>query len=151
LRWSKWAIRWIGGVYPFLAIGFEFGVEASCFEALEDLGVGTLGLAVAPGISDGGKADLDAGRCAVLPEQSASELTAVICDDAVRHTKKADQPTDELDCRTGQNSAHRVHLHPLGKLVDGDVKVAVAPLHSREWTQDVKPPKSEGPSERDGL
>jgi hypothetical protein len=44
-----------------LAAGFEFGIEASRFKALEDLGVSMLGLAVALGISDGGKADLDAG------------------------------------------------------------------------------------------
>jgi hypothetical protein len=63
----------------------------------------------------------------------------------------ADQPTDELDCGPGRNSAYRLHLHPLGKFVDGDVKVAVAPLCSRERTQDVQPPNNEGPSERDGL
>jgi hypothetical protein len=53
---------------PFLAAGLEFAIEASHFEALEDLGVGALGLAIAPGMSDGGKADLDVGRCAVLLE-----------------------------------------------------------------------------------
>jgi hypothetical protein len=102
-------------------------------------------------MSDGGEADLDVGRCAVLLEQSAGEWTAVVGDDAVRHTKMADQPTDELDCGPSLNSAHRLHLHPLGKFVDGDVKVAVAPLRSRERTQDVQPPSREGPSERDGL
>jgi hypothetical protein len=61
------------------------------------------------------------------------------------------QPTDELDGRPGQDGAHRLHLRPLGKLVDVDVEVAIAPLRSREWTQDVQPPNSEGPSERDGL
>jgi hypothetical protein len=121
-------------VYPFLAVGFEFGVEASRFEALEDLGIGTLGLAIAPGISDGGEGDLDANQCAILPEQPAGELTAVVGDYVVRHTKMADQPTDELDCGPSRNGAHRLHLHPLGKLIDGDVEVAVAPLCSREWT-----------------
>jgi hypothetical protein len=58
---------------------------------------------------------------------------------------------DELDCGPGRDGAHRLHLQPLGKLVDGDVEVAVAPLHSREWTQDVQPPNSKGPSEQDGL
>jgi hypothetical protein len=36
----------------FFAAGFELGVEASCLESLEDLGVGTLGLAIAPGIGN---------------------------------------------------------------------------------------------------
>jgi hypothetical protein len=63
----------------------------------------------------------------------------------------ADQPTDELDCGPGWNGAHQLHLHPLGELVDGDVEVAVAPLRSREWTEDVQPPDSKRPSEWDGL
>jgi hypothetical protein len=55
-------------VEPFLAVGLEFSVEASHFEALEDLGVGALSLAIGPRMSDGGEADLDVRRCAVLPE-----------------------------------------------------------------------------------
>jgi hypothetical protein len=62
-----------------------------------------------------------------------------------------DQVTDELDYRPGRNSAHQPHLHPLGKLVDGDIEVVVAPLRSREWTEDVQPPNSKGPSKWDGL
>jgi hypothetical protein len=69
----------------------------------------------------------------------------------VGHTKTADQPMDELDCGPGRNGAHQLHLHPLGELVDGDVEVAVAPLRSREWTEDVQAPDSKRPSEWDGL
>jgi hypothetical protein len=58
---------------------------------------------------------------------------------------------DELDCGPGRDCAHRFHLHPLGKLVDGDVEVAVAPLRSGEWTEDVQSPNYKGPSEWDGL
>jgi hypothetical protein len=36
----------------FYAAGFELGVEASRLESLEDFSVGTLGLAIAPGIGD---------------------------------------------------------------------------------------------------
>jgi hypothetical protein len=36
----------------FFAAGFKLGIEASRLESLEDFGVGTLGLAVAPGIGD---------------------------------------------------------------------------------------------------
>jgi hypothetical protein len=78
-------------------------------------------LAIAPGIGDQGKIDLDADRCAVLPEQPTGKLATVVDDDVIRHTKAIDQPTDELDYGPGRNGAHRLHLHPLGKLVDGDV------------------------------
>jgi hypothetical protein len=135
----------------FFAAGFELGIDAFRLEPLEDLSVGTLGLAIAPGIGNGGEVDLDVGQCAVLPEQPASELAAFVGDYAVRHTKMADQAMDELDCRPGRNGAHRIHLYPLGKLVDGDIEVEISPLRSREWTQDVQPPNSKGPSERDGL
>jgi hypothetical protein len=66
-------------------------------------------------------------------------------------TPKRHQPTDEFDGRPGRNRAHQVHLCPLGELIDGDVEVAIAPLHSREWSQDVQPPNNKGPSEWDGL
>jgi hypothetical protein len=69
----------------------------------------------------------------------------------VRHAEVAHQPLNELDGRPGGNGAHQLHLRPLGELVDGDVDVALAPLRSREWTQDVQPLNSKGPSERDGL
>jgi hypothetical protein len=36
----------------FFAVGFEFGVETSHLEPFEDFGVGTLNLAIAPGIGD---------------------------------------------------------------------------------------------------
>jgi hypothetical protein len=61
------------------------------------------------------------------------------------------QPMDELDGRPGRNGTHWFHLRPLGELVDGDVEVAIDPLSSREWTQDVQPPNSKGPSEQEGL
>jgi hypothetical protein len=85
------------------------------------------------------------------PEQPVSELATIVGDYAVRHTKAAHQPTAELDGRPGRNCVHRFHLRPFGELVDCNVVVVIAPFHSREWTQDVQPPNSEGPSERDGL
>jgi hypothetical protein len=134
----------------FFSVGFELGIEAFRLESFEHFGVGALGLTIAPRVGDGGKTDLDVSRCAVLPEQSAGELAAVVGDDAVRHTKATDQPTDELDCRSGRDCAHWFHLHPLGKLVDGDVEVAVAPLRSGERTKDVQSPNCKRPSEWDG-
>jgi hypothetical protein len=112
----------------------ELGVESFCLQALEEFGVCTLCLLVAPGVSDRGEVDLDADRCAVILEQPAGELATVISDDAVRHIEMAHQPTDELDSRPGWNCAHRFHLCPLGELVDCDVEVAIALLRSREWT-----------------
>src|SRR5664279_3875370 len=44
-----------------------------------------------------------------------------------------------------------LHLRPLGKLVDGDVEVAVAPERARERSQNVQPPDREWPREGDGL
>jgi hypothetical protein len=62
---------------------WRLGVEASRFEALEDFCVATLGQTIAPGVGDRGEADLDADRCAILPEQPAGELAAIIGDYAV--------------------------------------------------------------------
>jgi hypothetical protein len=65
-------------VYPFLATGFELGVEAFRLEPFEHFRIGALGLTVAPGVGNGGEADFDAGRCAVFSEQAASELAALL-------------------------------------------------------------------------
>ena len=46
---------------------------------------------------------------------------------------------------------NRLHLGPLGELVDGDVEVTVAPRRSRERAQDVQPPDRERPREQNGL
>jgi hypothetical protein len=67
-------------------------------------------------MSDEGESDLDADRCAVLPEQLAGELATVVGDYAVRHTEAAHQPrmnlTDDLAgiVRASSTSAHLVNL-----------------------------------------
>jgi hypothetical protein len=52
----------------FLPQALSFALKLFYLESLEDLSICMLGLAIAPGIGDGGKADLDAGRCIVLSE-----------------------------------------------------------------------------------
>ena len=47
-------------IEPALAAGLEPLLEAPCFEALEDLGVGTLGLAITSRLRHRGIADLRA-------------------------------------------------------------------------------------------
>jgi hypothetical protein len=91
-------------------------------------------------VSVGGEADLDAERFVVVPEQATSELA--LGDYAVRHTKVAHQPTDELNCPPGRNRAHRLHLNPPGR----DSPLALEGMDPRCPT-----PNSKEPGERDGL
>ena len=84
-------------------------------------------------------------------EEIASELRAVVGDDAVGDPETAHEALDELDRGTGWDGADDFHFRPLGELVDGDVEVAVAPRRSRERAQDVQPLDREWPRERNGL
>ena len=84
-------------VKPAFAAGCELFLEASCLEALEDLRVITLGLAVASWMRHRGIADLCADARAVGLEEATGELRAVVSDDAVGDAKAAHQALDELD------------------------------------------------------
>jgi hypothetical protein len=69
-------------------------------------------LPIAPRISDRGEADLDADRCAVLPEQPVGELATVVGDDVVRYTSPQMNLTAnlaEIVC-TSSTSTHLVNL-----------------------------------------
>jgi hypothetical protein len=64
----------------------------------------------------------------------AGELGAEIGDCAVRHTKMAHNPSDELDGGLSSEGSDRLDLHPLHEFVDC-----------------IQPPDREQPGARDGL
>ena len=96
-------------------------------------------------------ADLRSKVSTICLQEIASELRAVVGDDAVRDPKPAHEALDELDYGTGWDGEGGFHLCPFGELVDGDVEVAVATRRSQERTQDVQPPDREWPREWDSL
>ena len=91
-------------------------VEAPCLEALEDLGVCSLGLTVAARVSNRGVVDRRAEVGAVELEQATGELRAIVSDDAVGYAEAANQALDNFTTdragmsRTGSTSAHLVNL-----------------------------------------
>ena len=82
---------------------------------------------------------------AVGPEETAGELRAVVGDDAIGHSKTADDASDELDSSTGWDGAHRFHFCPLGEFANSHEKEAIAPLRPWKGSQDVQPPDREVP------
>ena len=110
-----------------------------------------LGLAIALRIGYRGEAKLGTKGFAVGPEETAGELRAIVSDDAIGHSKTADNASDELDSCPGWDGAHRFHFCPLGEFINCHKKEALAPLRPREGSQDVQPPDREGPGERDGV
>ena len=108
-------------VDPVLPAGFEFLVESLHFQSLEYLGVGTLGLAIASGVSYGGIADLGANAGAVSLEGAAGELAAIVSDDPVGHTEAASDPLDEFNGGPYRDGPHGLHLWPFRKFVDDDI------------------------------
>ena len=147
---------WLGGVGadgpknlwqfvdPALAMPLE-AVEASCLAALEDLCICSLGLAIALGMCDRGEAKFGTQAFTVGPEETAGELRAVVCDDAVWHSKTADDAPDELDSCSGWDGAYCFLFCPFGELVNSDKEEAVAPLRLWEGSQYVQPPDRERP------
>ena len=72
-------------------------------------------------------ADLRSKVITVGFEEIASELRAVVGDDAVGDPETAHEALDELNRGTSWDGADGFHFHPLGELVDGDVEAAIAP------------------------
>ena len=114
-------------------------VEAPYLEALEDLSVCSLRLAVAARVSYRDVANLHAKVGAVGLEEAAGELRAIVGDDVVGDAEEAHQTLDELHRRSHRDVADWLHLRPLGEFVDGDVEVAVVPDSAWEWSRDVQP------------
>ena len=137
-------------VDPLLAMLLEF-VEAPCLEALEDLGVCSLGLTVAVWVSNGGITDLRAHVGIVGVEQAAGELRAIVGDDAVRHAEAANQALDEFHRKSRRDVPDWLHFCPLREFVGSDIELAVAPDSSQERSQNVEPPDRKRPREGDGL
>ena len=122
---------------PAPAVGLELLLEGPGLEASQDLRVGAFGLTIAPGVRHRSLADLRSKVSTICLEEIASELRAVVGDDAIRDSEPAQEALDELNCRADWDGADGFHLRPLGELVDGDVEVAVGLGCSREWTQDI--------------
>ena len=101
-------------VEPALAASLKHLLETPCLEALEDLGVGALGLTIASRVRNRGIADLHAEAGAVGLEEAACELGAIVGDDAIGNSKAAHEALDELDGGACRDGAHRLDFCPLG-------------------------------------
>ena len=116
---------------PALTAGLELLLEGPGLEASQDLRVGAFSLAIAPGVRHRSIADLRSKVSTIRLEEIASELRAVVGDDAVRDPEPAHEALDELDNRAGWDGTDGFHFRPLGEPVNGDVEIAVAPW--RPW------------------
>lgn len=137
--------RWLGSggtdgpqhglelVVPAPAAGLQLLLEGPGLEAPQDLCVGALSLTIAPGVGHRSIVDLRSKVSTVGFEEVTSKLRAGIRDDVVRDPEAAHEALDELDGRAGWDGTDGFHFRPLGELVDGDVKIAVAPW--RPWEQ----------------
>ena len=135
---------WLGGggadgpqhglelVVPAPAAGLELLLEGPGLKASQDFRIGALSLTIAPGVCYRNVANLHSKVSIICLEEIASELRAVIGDDAVGDPEPAYESLDELDRGAGRDGADGFYLRPLGELVDGDIEVAVAPRRSRE-------------------
>ena len=129
---------------PAPAAGLELILEGPGLEASQDLRVGAFSLAIAPGVRHRSIADLCSKVSIVYFEEVTGELRAIVGDDAVGDPEMAHKALDEFNRGTDWDGADNFHFRPLGELVDGDIEVAVAPGHSREWAQDIQPRTANG-------
>ena len=119
-------------VVPAPATGLQLLLEGPGLEAPQDLRVGAFSLAIAPRVRYRSVADLRSKVSTVGFEEVTSKLRAVICDDVVGDPEAAHEALDELESRASWNGTDDFHFRPLGELVDGDVKITVAPWRSWE-------------------
>jgi hypothetical protein len=112
-------------------------IICASLETLKDLCVGSLHLAIALWVSNGGIADFYGKIFTVSLECDAGELGPIISDDPVRDPKPADDGLDKLDCRLLIDFDHRGHFRPLGEFVDGDIEIPVPSDGPGKWIQDV--------------
>ena len=101
--------RWLGGggedgpqhrlelVVPAPSAGLELLLEGPGLEASQDLCVGAFGLTIAPVVCHRHVADLRSKVSTIRLEEIASELRAVVGDDAVGGPKTAHKALDELN------------------------------------------------------
>ena len=74
-------------------------IEGSCFGTSQHCSICPFRLAIAPWMSNRGKAYLAAKFLDILHEGAAHELCDVVGDDSVWHTKTANESLEELDGR----------------------------------------------------
>ena len=82
---------------PFGAVFFD-RIEYSGFEPLKDQAIGTLHLAVAPGVSHGGIVYVDAALLTEDPEFGSGEGRAQVCNDPIGHSEPVRYFFNELSC-----------------------------------------------------
>ena len=88
---------------PAPAAGLELLLEGPGLKASQDLCVGAFGLAIAPGVRHRSVADLRSKVSTIYHEEIASELRAVVGDDAIRDPKPVHETLYELDRRSGRD------------------------------------------------
>ena len=77
---------------PAPAAGLELLLEGPGLEASQDLRVGAFGLTIAPGVRHRSIANLRSKVSTICLEEIASELRAVVGNDAIRDPKPAHKP-----------------------------------------------------------
>jgi hypothetical protein len=111
---------------------FQAIIGAS-LETLKDFCVGSLHLAIALWVSNGGTTDFYAKIFTVPLEYAVGELGPVISDDPVWDTKPADDGLNKLDCGLVIDLDHRGRFRPLGEFDDGDTEIPVPSDGPGKW------------------
>jgi hypothetical protein len=123
---------------------FQLIIGAS-LETPKDFCVGSLHLAIALWVRNGGIADFYDKIFTVPLECTAGELGPIISDYPIRDPKPTDDGLDELDCRLLIDLDHRGHFRALGEFVDDDIEILVPFDGLGERPQDVQPANNEWP------
>jgi hypothetical protein len=113
-------------------------------ESPEDLCICPLNLAVAPGMSHKGKAELGADALTTLLEEPTRKLGPVVRNDTAWDPESADDRLEEGNNSTLGDANHRGGLRPLRELVDGDEEESVPADGPGEWSQISNPHTANG-------
>ena len=126
-------------------------IEDAWLEPLEQHAICSFDLPVCGRVSDCSPVDFDVIVVAKFQEFPAGELRSVVRDYGVRHSESVDDVEEELHRLLGLDSRNGAGLNPLGKFVDCDKHVCVAPGRFSEGSDQIQSPDREGPRDGDGL
>jgi len=102
-------------------------------------------------VRHGGPIDADVAFIVESKELFSGELRAVVHDNGVQDSKAMDDVKEEQHGLLGLDHRDRLSLYPLYKLVYGDKKVCIAPGHSIERFDHIKPLDRKQPRDEDHL
>lgn len=120
-------------------------VKNPCLDALKNLAIGALNLAITHRMRYRSITDLNSKVFTEIFENSTSELSAIIGDNTIRYAKSMHYVDEKIMGSVGCNCNHWPGFNPLGKLVYRQKEMSKTTWRLFERANHIQFPNSKGP------